>query len=94
MESLSKEDFLEKVRQHFREDIALIIRQNFKRNSGKIEFKSLESGLILITSKWKIDKNLTMDDWLDLIYDVTPEIYEKMFLINHVSKPLMMLRLV
>ncbi len=79
MNIVEKDIVLENLRDEYKNDVVLLIRQNFKRHHGSIDFKSLNDSFILICTKTIGRHLLSDDDWLDLIYDVTPDIYESLF---------------
>lgn len=73
---LDKETFLEALKGQYRDDIQMLITECQHDGKTFLDVEMLNENLSKI-HHYALNSGLTEDDWLGLIYELTPEIYNK-----------------
>lgn len=71
----SKETFLENLRSQYKDDIEMIITECQHHGKTYVDVDKLNLKLKSLHGFAFID-GLTEEDWLEIIYEVSPEIYD------------------
>lgn len=74
---LDRETYLENLRSQFRDDIKMIIQECQEEWKTYLDVDKLNSRLSALHSS-SLVHGLSEDDWMDLMFEITPEIYDQL----------------
>lgn len=75
---MDKDTLLDTLRDDFSEDVKLIIRECYRSTKNlEINIEDLNDRLQDL-SDVDFKERPSRDDWMDLIYDLTPDIYQRL----------------
>lgn len=73
----NREAFYESLVDQYRDDVRMIISECQSLGKSYLDVDALNKKLLTLHD-FAMYEGLTEDDWLDLVYEVAPEIYSKL----------------
>lgn len=74
---LDKEVFYESLINQYREDVKMIINECQSFGKSYLDVDALNERLASL-HEFALNEGLSEDDWLDLVYEISPEIYVRL----------------
>lgn len=74
---LDKEVFYESLINQYREDVKMIINECQSFGKSYLDVEALNHKLANL-HEFALNEGLNEDDWLDLVYEIAPEIYNRL----------------
>jgi hypothetical protein len=73
----NKEAFYESLVEHYRDDVKMVINECQTMGKSYLDIDALNEKLLKLHD-FAMNEGLNEDDWLDLVYEVAPEVYNKL----------------